>query len=85
MKVYGEIMISSITALFDMIKQIFATKSTSLQQQTTTVVVNDRKNLKRASNITEELLELTDKYTHLFNEKDAIRYKRLKRRFMKVN
>jgi hypothetical protein len=78
-------MLGSVTALFNMIKQIFATKSTSLQQQTTTIVVKDRKDLKRASNITEELLELTDSYVHLFNERDAIRYKRLKRRFMKVN
>ena len=78
-------MLGSVTALFDMIKQIFATKSASIEQQTTTIVVRDRKDLKRASNITEELLELTDKYVHAFDEKDAIRYKRLKRRFMKVN
>lgn len=76
---------AAVKAFFDSISKIVQMYETKLTNQTTTEVVKDKKLLKKASNITEEILEITDKYIDKFDEKDQKRYKKLQKKFLKVN
>lgn len=76
---------SAITAFFEMLKQFFATKQTGIQECTTTEIVKEKKQLKKASDITENILDITDKYYNLFDKKDKRRYTLLKKKFKRSN
>lgn len=78
-------MLSLISQLITMLKQLLSTYETSVKNQTTTEVVRDKKYLKKASNITEEILEITDKYFESFEKEDIKKYIKLKKRFLKFN
>lgn len=78
-------MIAAIKALFDSITQTMKTYETKIQARTTEEVVKEKRCLKKASDITEQILILVDSYKHLFNEKDLDRYEKLKKKFLKVN
>lgn len=78
-------MIAAIKALFDSITQTMKTYETKIQARTTEEVVKEKRCLKKASDITEQILILVDIYKHLFNEKDLDKYERLKKKFLKVN
>jgi SHS2 domain-containing protein len=78
-------MIAAIKALFDSITQTMKTYETKIQARTTEEVVKEKRCLKKASDITEQILILVDSYKHLFNEKDLDKYERLKKKFLKVN
>ena len=75
----------AIKAFFDSIAKTMSMYETKLKAQTTTEVVKDKKMLKKASNITEEILEITDKYAQAFEASDLRKYTKLKKRFLKVN
>ena len=74
-----------IQAFIEAIKQALKTYEASIKNQTTTEVVHDKKLLKRASNITENILIITDKYFDKFEEEDQKQYLKLKKKFLKVN
>ena len=74
-----------IQAFIEAIKQALRTYEASIKNQTTTEVVHDKKLLKRASNITENILMITDKYFDKFEEEDQKQYLKLKKKFLKVN
>lgn len=74
-----------IQAFIEAIKQALKTYEASIKNQTTTDVVHDKKLLKRASNITENILMITDKYFDKFEEEDQKQYLKLKKKFLKVN
>ena len=74
-----------IQAFIEAIKQALKTYEASIKNQTTTEVVHDKKLLKRASNITENILMITDKYFDKFEEEDQKQYLKLKKKFLKVN
>lgn len=78
-------MLSLLSQLITMLKQLLSTYETSVKNQTTTEVVRDKKYLKKASNITEEILEITDKYFESFEKEDIKKYIKLKKRFLKFN
>lgn len=78
-------MLSLLSQIFNAIKQLLATYETSIKNRTTTEVVKDKKQLKKASNITEEILEITDKYIDSFEKDDKKDYGKLKKRFLKFN
>lgn len=78
-------MITAIKSIIDTINQALQTYCVKLQMQATTEVVKDKKTLKKASNITEKILLLTDKYKELFSEEDIKQYEKLKRKFLKCN
>lgn len=78
-------MIAAIKALFDSITQTMKTYETKIEARTTEEVVKEKRCLKKASDITEQILILVDSYKHLFNEKDLDKYERLKKKFLKVN
>ena len=74
-----------ILAFIEAIKQALKTYEASIKNQTTTEIVHDKKLLKRASNITENILMITDKYFDKFEEEDQKQYLKLKKKFLKVN
>lgn len=76
---------TAITAFLEMLKQFFSLRQTSIENQTTTSVVKDKKCLKKASNITEKILLITDNYKEHFDKKDLRKYEKLKKQFLKVN
>lgn len=78
-------MMMSIKAFFDSISKIMNVYETKIKNQTTTEVVKDKRALKKATDITEEILELTDKYCETFEKRDLRKYEKLKKKFLKVN
>lgn len=76
---------TAITAFFEMLKQFFKLRETDIEHKPTTDVIKDKKTLKKATNITEQILEITDNYVESFDEKDAKKYEKLKKRFLKYN
>ena len=78
-------MVLAIKSIFDAVAKSISAYETHLKTQTTTEVVKEKKKLKRASDITEQILLLVDKYVSTFAEDDQNLYHKLKRKFLKVN
>lgn len=78
-------MMMTIKAFFDSLSKMMNVYETKIKNQTTTEVVKDKRALKKASNITEEILEITDKYCKTFEKRDLRKYEKLKKKFLKVN
>ena len=78
-------MIGLIKAIVTSITEALKAYETKIKNQTTTEVVKEKRQLKKASNITENILMITDNYTHVFTETDLVRYNKLKKKFLKVN
>ena len=60
-------------------------KTVSVENQETTSLVGDKKNLKKATNIAEQIIEITRKYESSMSKKDRRRFKSLAKRFNKVD
>ena len=78
-------MIGLIKAIVTSITEALKAYETKIKNQTTTEVVKEKRQLKKAANITENILMITDNYTNLFTETDLVRYNKLKKKFLKVN
>lgn len=78
-------MFKALTEAITALEKMLEAYKTSLEEQTTTEVVKEKKSLKKASDITEEILDIVENYKHLFNEKDLKRYNKLRSKFLRVN
>lgn len=78
-------MFTALTEAITALEKMLEAYKTSLEEQTTTEVVKEKKSLKKASDITEEILDIVENYKHLFNEKDLKRYNKLRSKFLRVN
>ena len=76
---------SAITAFFEMIKQFFTMRTETISHGMETDIIKDKKLLKKASNITEKIITIVDKYINTFDKKDIRKYNRLKSQFIKYN
>ena len=76
---------AAITAFCEMVKSFFGFKQTDIVQKPTTEIVKEKKSLKKATNYTEEIIEIVDKYIDIFSPADKRRYKSLKKKFLKNN
>ena len=76
---------AAITAACNMVREFFGFKSTDIKYKPVTEAIKDKKSLKKATNYTEEILEITDKYTQFFSKLDLRRYNSLKKKFNKNN
>lgn len=76
---------AAITAFCEMVKSFFGFKQTDIINKPTTELVKERKALKKASNYTEQIIEIVDKYVDTFSFSDKRKYNSLKRRFLKNN
>lgn len=78
-------MLAVIKSFLDSITQAMKTYEKKIDGRTTDEVVKDKRNLKKASNIAEQILIIVEQYKHLFDEKDLDKYEKLKKKFLKVN
>ena len=78
-------MFTALTEAITALEKMLEAYKTSLEEQTTTEVVKEKKSLKKASDITEEILDIVENYKHLFNEKDLKLYNKLRSKFLRVN
>ena len=78
-------MVAAIVAFFESLTQSLKTFETHILEQSTTDVLTTKKRLKKASDITEEILEVVEKYKDNFSEKDLKKYNKLVHQFLKVN
>ena len=74
-----------IKALFESLSNFFSFAETSNERQSETVVIKDKKKLKKASDISEEILMLAVKYKNCMTTRDQARLLRLIRKFNKNN
>ena len=72
-------------AFFDCISTLINYKTVSVENQETTSIVGDKKDLKKATNIAEQIIEITRKYESSMSKKDRRRFKSLAKRFNKVD
>lgn len=78
-------MIAAITAFFQSLTQTIKAYETYIKEQSTTDVVKTKHRLKKATDVTEEILIIVDKYVDTFEEKDINKYEKLKKKFLKYN
>lgn len=77
--------LSILQELVASIETALKTYQTTLEEKTTLEVVKEKNQLKKASDICEQILKITDKYCDSFEEKDLYKYNKLKNKFLKVN
>lgn len=66
----------AFTSLFNYFK-------TAKEEQCETQLIKDKKRLKEATNIAEEIFVITDKYKDFFTEDDTENYNKLRKKFDK--
>ena len=76
---------AAITAFCEMVKEFFGFKTTDIVNKPTTEIVKEKKSLKKASDITEEIITLVEGYTQFFSKRDLRRFNSLKKKFQKNN
>lgn len=76
---------AAITAFCEMVKSFFGFKQTDIEHKPTTELVKEKKSLKKATNYTEQIIEIVDKYVDFFDSSDKRKYKSLKKKFLKNN
>lgn len=76
---------ATIAALFLMIKEFFSFKKVDIINKPTTDAIKDKHALKKASNYTEKIITIVDKYTDYFDKKDLRKYNSLKKKFLDNN
>mgnify|MGYP003290129241 CR=1 FL=1 len=74
-----------IAAILEVIKQLLSVKQTQMTNMPILDAIKDKKNLKKASDITEKIIKIVDNYTNNFTRKDLKEYNKLKDKFNKVN
>lgn len=74
-----------VQALLDAISDVAKCRTTEIENQSTTEVIEDKKDYKKATNIAEKIIAITDKYKNKMSFIDRCKYKKLVTNFMKVN
>ena len=75
----------AVQAIFDAINKIFDFGKTSVEHQSEKQVIKDKKNYKKATNIAEKIIILSNKYVDTFLEKDRKTFEKLVNQFYKYN
>lgn len=66
----------AFTSLFNWLR-------TNKEEQSETQLIKDKKRLKSAANIAEEIFDITDKYKDFFDANDTENYDKLRKKFDK--
>jgi hypothetical protein len=72
-------------AIGDTTKSIFNYFSTVKEKQSETEIIKDKRNYKKATNIAEEIFEITDMYIGYFSKQDKREYRYLMTKFKEKN
>lgn len=67
------------------VSKLFELKTVQVQKQETTEIIHEKKDFKKATNIAEEIISLTQKYYSKMTLCDKLKFSRLLNRFYKVN
>lgn len=78
-------MLAVIKSFFDSLNKTMQAYETKIKNLPTSEIVKDKRLLKKATNITEQILDITNNYTQYFSKQDLKRYEQLKRKFMRYN
>lgn len=71
----------AIRAVGEAFTSLFNYCRTNKEHQSETQIVKDKRRLKKATNIAQELFAITDLYSNCFSSKDKRAYKKLRREF----
>ena len=72
-------------SFFDYLNSLFHYKKTALEKQDITEIICDKKNLKKAGNIAEQIIDIAKKYEDSMSKYDRQRLKILIKKFNKVD
>lgn len=75
----------AIEAVGNAVKSVFDSFTTFKKKQSETAILKDRKNLQKAVDISEEIIEIMLKYLPLYVEQDADDLQKLIKKFRKYN
>lgn len=76
---------NAIEAIGNAVKSVFDSFTTFKKKQSETAILKDRKNLQKAVDISEEIIEIMFKYLPLYLEQDADDLQKLVKKFRKYN
>lgn len=76
-------LIQLINAIAEAFKSLFACAQNAKTRQAETQIIKDKKRLKEATNIAEEIFNITDLYKDIFTQDDLDEYEKLMRKFNK--
>lgn len=72
-------------AFLDCISKLINYQTVSIEHQETTTLVGDKKNLKKAVNFAEQIIEIAKKYEPLMSKSDKKKLKKLTEKFNKTD
>lgn len=73
----------AIQSVSEAFTSLFNWLRTNKEEQSETQLIKDKKRLKDATNIAEEIFEITDNYKDFFAEDDTENYNKLRKKFDK--
>lgn len=74
-----------LQSLADCISQLARYGQAKVEHQETTDIISDKKDLEKAGNIAEQIIEIVQKYRSSMSKRDQRRLKSLVKRFNKVD
>ena len=72
-------------SLLDCVQQIINYKTKKIEKQESIDIITDKKDLKKAGNIAEQIIEITLNYKFLMSKKDQRKIESLVKKFNKVD
>lgn len=74
-----------ISAIGTMFAKLFELKTAQVENQTTTEIIDDKKDYKKASNIAEKIINIAHKYKPEMTFADRLKFCHLAEKFQKYN
>ena len=73
------------TSISDVFKSFFEFKKIRIENQSTTEIIDEKKDYKKATNIAEKLIKISSKYKSKMTFSDRLKYAHLLKDFFKYN
>lgn len=74
-----------LTTIGNMLTKLFELKKTQVENQVTTEIIDDKKDYKKATNIAEKIIEISQKYKQEMTFADKLNFSHLVQKFQKYN
>ena len=75
----------AIQSACEMIKSFFNLRQSDIENKPTLEIVKDKKDLKKASNYAEKIIDIAEKYSKYFTKTDLNHFNSWKKQFKKYN
>lgn len=76
---------AALQAFFEAIKELAGCRKVTIENQTTTEIVDDKRDYKKAINYAEKIILITDKYVKQMSFIDRCKYYKTRNKFYKWN